>query len=135
MSYDASDRKQVRAAEKLARNAERDRQLVVAQLCSTTSGREWIWNKLEAAHIFHTSYNENPIAMAFAEGERNQGLQLLGDVMAACPEQFLEMMREANVRRTLADTRANTAAADGTEGRSDASTEPEPGAAEAGAES
>ena len=32
--------------------------------------------------------------MAFAEGERNQGLQLLADIMRWCPERFIEMMRE-----------------------------------------
>lgn len=103
MTYNAADRKDVRRAEKAARIAERDRGKVLRGIMSTTNGREFIWNRLEAAHVFTISPPTDALAMAFQQGERNQGLQLLSDIMRWCPDEFIESMREANGRRT-ADT-------------------------------
>ena len=105
----AADRKSVRAAEKAAAIADRERGETIATIASTTSGRRYLWEKLEAAHIFTSVYNDLPERMAFLEGERNQGLQLLGDIVQYCPDQFLEMMREANGRRTRSDTASSAA--------------------------
>jgi hypothetical protein len=48
------------------------------------------------------------IAMAFKEGERNIGLQILRDLMRACPDMYVLMMREANERDTLSERRSDT---------------------------
>ena len=45
------------------------------------------------------------MAMAFAEGERNIGLQDLNDVMAWAPDQYIAMMREASDKRIAEDGR------------------------------
>jgi hypothetical protein len=36
--------------------------------------------------------------MAKAEGERTIGLQLVGQIQVTCPEQYLQMMKEAKDR-------------------------------------
>jgi hypothetical protein len=71
---------------------------------STIPGRAWVWGLLEACHVFATSHTANALNTAFAEGERNIGLRILNDVMAACPDQYVVMTREANGRRTASDT-------------------------------
>jgi hypothetical protein len=38
--------------------------------------------------------------MACAEGERNIGLRLLSDLMQACPDRYIEMLKEANGERS-----------------------------------
>jgi len=103
MVVNAADRKSIRAAEKASRLADRDRGDVIRNLMSTSSGRRYIWDKLTSSHIFATSYSSDPIAMAFAEGERNAGLLLLNDIIQWCPEQFILAMRESNERRIAAD--------------------------------
>lgn len=97
--YNASERKDVRAAEKAARLAEAQRAEIVKNLMSSIPGRDYVWSKLAAAHMFVTSFSSDPLQMAFAEGERNQGLSLLNDIMGHCPEQFILAMREQNERR------------------------------------
>ena len=100
----AADRKQVRAAEKAAAIAERERGEVVVEMMATPQRRRYVWEKLAAAGIFSTTFSTDPVQMAFNEGQRNQGLVLLNDVIQYCPEQFILAMREANGRRTADDT-------------------------------
>ena len=100
----AADRKQIRAAEKAAAIAERERGEVVVEMMATTPRRRYVWEKLAAAGIFSTTFSTDPVQMAFNEGQRNQGLVLLNDVIQYCPEQFILAMREANGRRTADDT-------------------------------
>lgn len=96
--FNAADRKDVRAAEKAARIAERERQDTVRGLCASASGRRYVWDKFSLAGIFVAVPPTDALQMAFAEGVRAQGLALLDDVITACPEQFIRMMQEANER-------------------------------------
>lgn len=100
MILDTSNRKSIRAVEKAAAVADRERGVTVANLMSTIPGRRYIWEKLTAAHMFQTSFNADPLQMAFNEGERNQGIQLLNDIIQWCPEQYIQAMRESNERNS-----------------------------------
>lgn len=101
--YNASDRKDIRRAEKSAKLAEANRRAVLVGLMSTIPGREWVWNKLAEASIFATTYSDSTNRMYFLEGQRAFGLALLDDILAACPDQFIQAMREQNARRTERD--------------------------------
>lgn len=100
MTYNASDTKHIRRQVKLAKAvAERDAG-VLTRLMSDPSGRAWMYDLLESCHVFSSSYSSVAVAMAFAEGERNIGLQLFLGVVQHCQDQYLQMMREAYARRT-----------------------------------
>ena len=58
---------------------------------------------LEHCHIFHTSYNDIGLRMSFMEGQREVGIRLLTDIMGACPDQYVQMMRERNERDSSYD--------------------------------
>src|SRR6266702_1556336 len=106
--YDASNRKDVRKAEKAARQQERTRQDIIKGIMSVAGGRSWMLDILESCHVFASSFSIDSSRMAFSEGERNVGLQLLNDIMAACPDQYVVMMRERNERNLAAErTRAD----------------------------
>lgn len=94
-----NDRKAIKAAEKKSRQVDVQRGEVVKRTMATYDGREWVWTQLESASVFKTVFHENPIIMAFTEGQRNSGLQLLSDVMEFAPDRFTEAMREAHGRR------------------------------------
>ena len=100
MTDNTATRKDVRRKEKEARQAEKDRGTVIIQLLESKAGRNYAWEILAEAHVFATSYSGDALAMAFAEGERNFGLRMLNDIMQWCPEQYIQMMREQNERRT-----------------------------------
>lgn len=100
MTFNASERKDVRQAEKAARQAALQRAEIIRGILSLAPGRAWMCDLLERCHIFSSSFSTSALATAFAEGERNIGLQLLGDIHAHCPEQYTQMMRERNDRDT-----------------------------------
>ena len=110
--YNAANRAHIKAAVKAARLVERQRQEIISGIMSVASGRAWVLDLLEICHIFSTSFQSNALQTAFAEGERNIGLRLLNDVMSACPDQYVEMMRERNARDSTADARRRAAPSD-----------------------
>ena len=111
MVYDASNRKDVRKAEKSARIAARDDRDAIVKLMSDSFGRAWMWRRLETARIFNDPFTGDALAEAYNKGNRNFGMLLLSDIMLHCPEQYLLMTREANVRRINNDYDNDTAAA------------------------
>jgi hypothetical protein len=99
MVYNAGERKDVRKAEKAARIAARDDRDAIVRIMSDTFGRAWIWRKLEAARIFADPFTGDALVEAFNKGYRSFGMNLLSDIMLHCPQMYLKMTEEANVRR------------------------------------
>jgi hypothetical protein len=66
----------------------------VKWLMSQKRGRRMAWRFLDQAGVFRSSFSTNAMQMAFAEGNRNYGLRLLGLIHATCPEQYPAMMKE-----------------------------------------
>jgi hypothetical protein len=106
----AADRKAIRAKEKQAAITEASRQSVLHTVMSTVEGRTFIWDFLGSCHVFSTTFTGDALTSAFAEGERNVGQRLLSDIMAVCPDQYIQAMREANERHHRDDARADTLA-------------------------
>lgn len=62
----------------------------------TPQGRRFIWRLLGQAGIFRPSFVAgSPDTTAFNDGARNQGLNLMAEVMSEAPKQFLTMQQEA----------------------------------------
>ena len=104
----ASDRKSIRAQEKKSLAIDVSRGDFIRSMMSTVEGRVYVHEFLTRCHCFDSTFNLNPLQTAFAEGERNIGLQLLNDVMRFIPDQYLPMMREANVRHDPISGRPGT---------------------------
>lgn len=123
----AHDRKSIRRKEKAARQADVARREIIHGVMSTPNGRQWMWDLLGSCHIFATTFVGDPLQSAFAEGQRNVGLSLLADIMAHCPDYYIQAMRESNERHISNDTSTDRRSADsgrdgdlsGHEGRGD----------------
>jgi len=103
----ASNRKSIRAAEKAARIRDRERREIITQIMVSSPGRAWLWDRLSECNIFSTTHTADPYASAFQEGRRSVGLSLLADIMAYCPDQFIQAMREQNERHIRPDPDSN----------------------------
>lgn len=101
MAYDASSRASIRAAEKAQKLAEQNSREMLVSVMATEPGRRWIHSRLFWA--FTTPFTADPHMTAFNCGKQNEALALLADVVAASPEDFILMLREANERRTIAE--------------------------------
>jgi len=96
----------VRAAEKAAKVVELQRREVISGIMSVGPGRKWMCELLESCHCFATSFSDIGLRMAFCEGQREVGIRLLSDIMSACPDQYITMMRERNERQSAIDARS-----------------------------
>lgn len=101
--YDAGDRKSVRRAEKAAKLVAEAERSTILLVMSSTSGRQWAWEFLSACHIYNDPFSGHALTEAHSKGERNAGLRLLAQINSACPDLYIQMMREANERSTAAE--------------------------------
>lgn len=86
------DEKRALAHEKLIR----ERRLSdIRVVVSTAEGRRWYWAQMAEAGVFRQSFAGNDATTNFNEGKRARGLVMLHDLLAAKPEAFLLMQREA----------------------------------------
>lgn len=117
--YDASNRKDIRRAEKDARQAEIARLDYLKAAMSTWQGRAWFFDFLEFCHCFSDPFTGDALREAYQKGERNVGLRLFSDIIAHCPDDYVLMVKEENGRRIERDIIANRAAAAERAGSSD----------------
>ena len=68
---------------------------------SNARGRRFVAGLLDRAGVFRSSFSTNALQMAFSEGNRNEGLRLLDQLMCHAPDRYAEMLKEnaANDRR------------------------------------
>lgn len=98
--YDAGDPVAVKERTKVFRRVEASKRTVMRQLMGSSEGRAWMYGVLTLCHVYQSAFSTNALSMACAEGERNIGLRILGDLMEACPERYIEMLKEANGERS-----------------------------------
>ncbi len=97
--YDPTD---IRSQERAQAEAE-DRNRLATQieiddlkwLMSNKRGRRFVSRLLERAGVWRLSFNTNALTMAFAEGQRNEGLRLLAQITTHCPDRYTDMLKES----------------------------------------
>ncbi len=67
-------------------------------LMSSKRGRRIVWRMLERAGVFRLSFSTNSMQMAFNDGAKNEGLRLLAQIHAVCPDQYVQMLKESNAK-------------------------------------
>ena len=105
MVYDASNRKDIRRAEKDALIDETMRVDFLRAAMSTIQGRAFFQDFLEFCHLFADPFTGDALIEAYRKGERNVGLRTFADLLAHCPDYYIQMVKEANDRRIARDAR------------------------------
>lgn len=77
-------------------------------LMGSKRGRRIVWRLLDRAGVFRLSFNTNSMAMAFAEGNRNEGLRIMTQIHTLCPELYSVMTKENANERIADDGRRNS---------------------------
>lgn len=65
----------------------------IKDLMASKFGHRFIWRLLSRAGIFRANPIEAHAAMAHREGQRQLGLMVFSDIMTACPETYLKMIK------------------------------------------
>lgn len=106
MTYNASDRKDIRRAEKFAKSQHQLRLDFIRTSMASSSGRAWFFDLLSRCHLFHVLPPTNPLAREFEQGERNIGITIYTDILTSCPDLYLLMLSEAQ-QRELSNARSD----------------------------
>lgn len=85
----------------VAENERRKDLVDIEKLMETAAGRRIVWRLLETCKVFASTFSAEPMAMAFAEGQRNIGLLFLADVMEMAPKKYMIMTLEAQERKRI----------------------------------
>jgi len=93
MVKNAADPEQVKKAKEKEESKEDRRLNDIRAVLSHIRGRRFFWRYLGICGVYKTSVADEHIIF-YNEGMRNIGLQLLADVNEACPEAYLQMLRE-----------------------------------------
>lgn len=107
MTYDASNRKDIRRAEKEARAHELARIDYLKAAMSVAQGRHWFYDLLEFCGCWRESSTFESNKDYYLAGMRNVGLRMFADITANCPDEYITMVKEANGRRISADVNRN----------------------------
>ena len=65
----------------------------VKDLMASKAGHRFIWRVLSQAKMFIHNPITDHAAMAYREGQRRLGLMIFADIMEACPETYLKMIK------------------------------------------
>jgi hypothetical protein len=98
VTYDASNRKDIRAAEKASAELDRSHLEVMTLLMSHAAGRSWFYHRLASCQCFVDVPTFEPYHDYFSAGRRSVGLQDMAALQTHCPDQYILMIREENVR-------------------------------------
>jgi hypothetical protein len=98
----AGSRKEVREAEKLAKVREESRRNFLIAAMSTREGRTWLYDLLEFCHLFSDPFSGQALTEAYLKGERNVGLKLFAEITQWAPDNYIQMIKEANSVRSTA---------------------------------
>lgn len=90
----ASRRGQARR-DAIARRAAKSDDDDLRWLMGNARGRRFVWRLLDRAGVFRSTFSTNAMQMSFAEGMRNEGLRLIGQIHLLCPETYPVMLKEA----------------------------------------
>jgi len=93
---DVGDEKEVQKKKLIAKDVENQRYADLRVVMGNKSGRRYVWYILIGTGINDLSYNPNDgdRDMNFREGHRFVGLTLRADLMAACKDLYLIMLKE-----------------------------------------
>lgn len=103
----AADPAQVKHAGRASKRALADRATRIAGQLSTYEGRQFVWEELQAHHVFSPIIADSPTIFVLA-GAHNEGLRLYAECVQHA-DLFLLMQREGHLREIQQD-RATDAA-------------------------
>lgn len=106
-SYDPTDLngQEIVEAEKAKRNLveRQNEESDIRWLMSSKRGRRIVWRLLVQSGLFQSTFTANAMVMAFAEGKRFFGGNMLQTIHSLCPELYPVMVKEQKNERSADD--------------------------------
>ena len=99
---DPIDLDAARAAREIAeREQKAKREIEISDfkwLMTDERGRRFVWRLMSEGRVFHNPAGADMFEIGRQVGEKSQGLKLLNELIALCPEKWLEMINDQKRR-------------------------------------
>ena len=92
--YNAGDAQDVQKRAKGQKLREEQKEAALRQFLANPAGRMWMWDLLGLCGVFHSSFSREALVMAFQEGRRDIGNQLMAEMNRIGPEYYMKMAVE-----------------------------------------
>lgn len=92
--YNAGDAQDVQKRAKGKKLRELQKEAALRQFLANPAGRMWMWDLLGLCGTFHSSFSREALVMAFQEGRRDIGNQIIGEMNRIGPEYYMKMAVE-----------------------------------------
>ena len=106
MTYDASNRKDIREAEKAAAQLLAQLNEFLTITMSSALGRRWFYHFLANCQCFVDVPTFEPNRDYFSAGQRSVGLRYMAEILAQCPDHYNLMLSEEHARLAAATERS-----------------------------
>jgi hypothetical protein len=103
--YNASNERHIAIQRRSAKALEESYQSFINHIMGMVDGRSYIHDLLTYCHIFDQPFVPDPSVTAFGCGQLDVGQVVLRQIMRHCPDQYVQMTREANARSAADDAR------------------------------
>lgn len=96
--YDAGDEVSVRGAKQKHKLAKIQHDADTRTVMGTPAGRRFMWRLLGGSGIYGRTFETDPMTVGKFLGRREQGLDLLAELMTVCLPEYLLMETEARTQ-------------------------------------
>ncbi len=96
--YNAGDPNHVAKRQKSKKTRDEHKKLALQRFLSDPAGRMWMWDLLTLCGVAHLSFSSDALVMAFNEGRRQVGNQVIGEINKVGPEYYMRMAVENQER-------------------------------------
>jgi len=103
--YDASNERHIAIQRRVAKALDEAHDNVIYSIMGVADGRAYIYDLLVYCHVFGQPFSPDSYLTAFGCGQLDVGQVILRRIHALCPDEYVQMMREANVRSATDDVR------------------------------
>jgi len=103
--YDASNKRHIDIRNRSAKALDEAYNNVINSIMGVVDGRAYVYDLLIYCHVFEQPFAADPYSTSFGCGQLDVGQVLLRQIMRICPDQYVQMTREANARSATDDAR------------------------------
>jgi len=114
--YDASNERHIAIQRRVAKALDEAHDNVVHSIMGVADGRAYIYDLLIYCHVFDQPFSPNPHLTAFGCGQLDVGQVIFRKIHKLCPDEYIQMMREANARDATDDARRSRSDKDANRG-------------------
>jgi hypothetical protein len=110
--YNAANERHIAIQRRVVKALDESHDVFINTIMGMVDGRAYVHDLLIYCNVFGQPFSADALFTAYGCGKLDVGQVILRRIHAICPDQYVQMMREANARDIANDTRRSRSDAD-----------------------